>query len=921
MYLHGSIINREGQTVTVEIVTNGDRTMDLEIDTEESGVWFLDEDAVVTETSVNDTRDVLLRHACSIRLLTREYLPGLFCKNCRDAVVNVRRDGQLVFAGYLEPQVYEQGYNEELDELELNCVDALSALQYRNYQGVGEQGVSYAAKKREALQRSFGDILKEILNGVTAGLDLEGSGPLPIWYDGSLAKSESDGGNILDGLQVSSLLFLGEDESDVWTEDVVVEELLRWLNLHVTEENGALWIFNWETVKGGGSSWQQLGGSGTTQTESQEVEISLDNVADMGTSLSISEVKNQVIVTCEREEMETLIDDPLDGDSLVSKFDCKQKYMTEYIAEGSGDEAAGAMNRMIVHKVAPDYDRAKVIDWYMQVMDNPSWTLYYEKGKKVTDLYEKDGKGNYVNQAEVARFLKQRRLVPCFLRFGSVEKGSGQSDNSPVSSIDMKDYLYISVNGNEREDPNSTPTDDEIERHMPIAEFVKNTGGAVFSPADGDTTNYLVFSGKILLQPIVYESSANGNPGYANKDNNYELIRTNGNIDQTDRPAEFPAYDREPGESNSNLVKSDNSQDGRYYTRQFWKVENPKDGSDNYDYYKDQAGSVQPWTEDKSAKGYHYRMTATTEDDAETADKYSKVPVLACELIIGDKRCIETEIDQWGNSTFVWVPVGAWEDETSPYHGMKYFTLGFNPKLEDYIIGQEYDLQNTIDYTMGLDVDGTAIPIKASDHLSGDVTFRIVGPVNLTWNQVTRRHPSFWRHTKISNEDHSVLAHTENIIIEGFSCGVYSDNGLQGSSASDLVYMSDEDEGWVNKMDDVTLRLCSGLTTAESKELGAKAMVCLGTVQDAVSNDAVMKVYDRLRGEKDKPEKLLVDALYREWHEPRIILNQTLRDRKGTVSLWNHYRHPALGKTFYVQGLSRNLMSGEATVVMKEMWD
>ena len=280
MYLHGSIINREGQTVTVEIVTNGDRTTDLEIDTEESGVWFLDEDAVVTETSVNDTRDVLLRHACSIRLLTREYLPGLFCKNCRDAVVNVRRDGQLVFAGYLEPQVYEQGYNEELDELELNCVDALSALQYRNYQGVGEQGVSYAAKKREALQRSFGDILKEILNGVTAGLDLEGSGPLPIWYDGSLAKSESDGGNILDGLQVSSLLFLGEDESDVWTEDVVVEELLRWLNLHVTEESGALWIFNWETVKGGGSSWQQLGGSGTTQTESQEVEISMDNVAD-----------------------------------------------------------------------------------------------------------------------------------------------------------------------------------------------------------------------------------------------------------------------------------------------------------------------------------------------------------------------------------------------------------------------------------------------------------------------------------------------------------------------------------------------------------------------------------------------------------------------------------------------------------------
>lgn len=48
---------------------------------------------------------------------------------------------------------------------------------------------------------------------------------------------------------------------------------------------------------------------------------------------------------------------------------------------------------------------------------------------------------------------------------------------------------------------------------------------------------------------------------------------------------------------------------------------------------------------------------------------------------------------------------------------------------------------------MNLDAKGTAIPIKKSDALSGAVVFRILGPVNLTWNDITRRHPSFWRHT------------------------------------------------------------------------------------------------------------------------------------------------------------------------------
>ena len=922
MYLHGSFMNIEGELVTVEIVTDGDRAMELEIGTEASGVWFQSSEAVMTESSVNDTRDVLLRHSCTIRLLTRSHLSSLFCKNCRDAVVNVRRSGLLVFAGYLEPQVYEQAYNDVLDELELNCVDALSALQYRNYKGIGESA-SYASVKSEASQRSFRDILTDVLDEVTRGLDLEHADiALPIWYDGSIAVSPSSVGDrysTLSRLQLSTLLFLGDGEDDVWTSEEIAEELLRWLNLHLVEYGGSLWIFSWETVKTGGlTTWHRLNGSGTLTTVGQTVPIDESNVADTGTTLSVCEVKNQVVVTCEREELGSLIDDPLDGDSLVSKFACRQKYMTEYISEGSGDDANGSFNDMVVRDCGTDYVGSKVFEWYMQVMDHPSWKLFYlDNGtrKPLPDLYDRVGT-TYVNQDKVTRWLKKNRLVPCFLRFGVVDKGTNPSDNSPVSVIETKDYLYISVNGNEVDtDEGSEPGSSAIEASMPIVEFVKNTGGVLLSPSDDETTNYLVFSGKIRLQPIVYESTPNGPASRAS--NQYAFLKSSGCRKTEGRAAECPSYDgRSPVVSN--LVKSDHNEEGRYYTRKFWTVENPRNVATKY--YTNGDAGVQPWTSDKSAKGYEYNYTQTADETGEAVDRFSKVPVLACELIIGDKRCIETEIDEYGNSTFVWVPKDAWSDSASAYKGQKYFTLGFNPKLGDCIIGEEYDLQNTIDYMMGLDVSGTAIPMRSSDHLSGEVTFRIAGPVNLVWNDVVRRHPSFWRHTKWFTDSRSVLSHVENIIIEGFGCGIYSDNGLQGSTASDLVFMSDTDDGWVNKLDDVTLRLSSGLSTSESKDLGARSMVCLGTVVDKDGGTAVMKLYDCVRSEYEKAEKLLVDSLYREWHEPRIVLKQRLLDKGVTVSPWNLYTHPALGKTFYVQGLSLDLMSSEATLVLKELW-
>jgi len=108
------------------------------------------------------------------------------------------------------------------------------------------------------------------------------------------------------------------------------------------------------------------------------------------------------------------------------------------------------------------------------------------------------------------------------------------------------------------------------------------------------------------------------------------------------------------------------------------------------------ANSLQPWTQDKSAHGYQFNYT----EDWDSSDKYSKLPILECELIIGNKRLIEKDMDEYGNSTFEWVEIG--NEPTVTVDGTTYklttFSLGVNPKIGDYIIGDEFDIQNTIKY-------------------------------------------------------------------------------------------------------------------------------------------------------------------------------------------------------------------------------
>lgn len=888
MYIHGHFYNEQNERIEVQILTHGDRSQEVEIGDGEID-WTAD--PVDITSAVNDTFDVLLCQQASIRLLVRNFVADFFCPSCRDAVVNIYRDGECLFAGFVEPQAYSQGYNEEQDEIELSCIDALTALQYARYRDIGAAGVSYNAVKQGAGQRTFAEILYGIMGGVTAGLDIGGAHAPRCLYDGSKALdgSVSELYRIFERLSINELLFLGSDEDDVWQQAEVAEELLKYLNLHIMQVGHDFYVFSWETLKSPTViEWFDLLTGRIVMMPHAVTEVHTEHVADTDTTISIGEVYNQLLLTCKTEGIESVVESPLDDDLLTSPYGNKQKYMTEYSCDGDGDASLEAFDAM-THGRATTYEGARETDWFVQVKDNSQWRFPRNGSDNLTEEY---CAGKRDQQALPNALARDGGTA--IIALGKVERKSAGTDNSPVSKVPMTNYLVVGVNGNgEDAQGKSYPDEASLKAGIPCAVYDGNTSGGVFSPSDEDTTNYIVLSGRIALAPVTAVTDT------------FKAI-----------------YDYKPtlvgmpgagiGQWRRRTVPSRENKAGRYYTLQWWKADTP---TSKPVWDESTVSGLVPLREDVPGE-YEFKYSAI----GDGGDHVSKVGVLACMLIIGDKCVVETGT-AGKPGDFEWRPYKPLEQCASEdEYYQQSFTIGFNPKIGDKLIGTQFALQNNIGYELGIDAEGTAIPIKKTDRVSGKVKFMVLGAVNAGWDVVTRRHPTFFRRTKWSSTTVPLLAHVSSIYVEQFEVKVYSDNGLTNNLGNDdIVYMSDTRETFVNKKE-VEFRISSALTSEECRNLGVANGVNMSTPLDVTTGEGVLTIYDSCRGVAGKPERLYVDSYYGEYHAPRIQMSQRMVDRSGGhISPFGLYRQPSLGKTFFVEGISRNLESGVAEMTLKEI--
>lgn len=894
MYIHGEFRDKDNNRIEVKIL-NGDRSEEMVIG--ENGLFFTD-DPVTIEQENDDTFSTIITKSASINLLTNQYIGGeLFADNARSVKVVIEKNSTVQFMGYVEPNSFNQPYTSPLDEFTINCVDCLATLSYYNYSNTKLS--NYKDKKALASTVTFKQLITDALEPFKELATLQTIMVSPNIYVMDIKGTTANRKAMLyDDLSVSELNFYGDDFDDIWTYEDVINEVLQYTNMHILQYNGDFYIFDWDGLKNQITGWFNLSEGSTYRTTSKTINLTSDMHSDSDTNITVSDVYTQVQVKCELKGQDEIIKSPLDADSLTSFWKSKNIFMTEYISEGEGKTAYNAFKNMVLGQ-STDYDKAKKIDWYLQVVDNPSWKINTFNCKTIEETLPSTCPPNETwrkNQYLVPKYLKDNALSPCIFSMGSIEQNYGDTkDNSPKSKLDMSNYLFISVNGNEKNTETEVkPSSTDIKSHMNILEYIGKQGGGMFSPTDDSTTNYLVFSGKMCLMPIQKETDT--------FQNCYDNL-----LDNKLNNAFLPYYWHV-------TVPSDNNGDGRYYTRKWYKQYN--DGEGDSQYLKNEL-SLHPLTKDKANHIFQYNYTAAWDG----TDKYSKLPILECELIIGNKRLIETNIDQYGNSTFKWIKIGeepTITDEDGQSYKLTTFSLGVNPKIGDYIIGDEFSLQNTVTFKMNIDTEGTAIPIRKDNALSGAVIFRILGPINLTWNDITRRHPSFWHHTKWTTNTKFILSNVENIIIKDFQCKIYTDNGgnNQLNADNNLIYLSSENEQFINKKDDIDFKFVTQLSSEECFIKGIKNTVNLNSVINNNTNLPLTTLYNSLTAETAKAEEHYINEAYNEYSRPKIMMEATL---KNEVCDWlNIYNSKVLRKNFYPIKINQNLKDNTATITLRE---
>lgn len=833
--IYGQFTSTQGIKYKVEIVA----PIDIEIGGDEKKIYF-SEDPITIEQDIDDTFQHIIKTSATISLLVNEYIgDNIFTAYDREISVKIYKNDKCIFDGFLQPQSYNQDFASEYTELQLKCDDYLCTLEKHNY----KERTDYDALRTSCGNVSFFDIITEVL-----GTDRK------IYYDNSISYNQDEKTEYLfKNAMISEIIMVGDEEDDLWTAEDCLNEILQYFNLHIVQLGDEYYIFNWATLRENQDNITftcVLGGTEEISVPSNIIEVDKSYYASDDTQISMADIYNKISVECDLQSTSEIFNSPLDDDSLVSPYSNFNQYAKIY--EWKKNEN----NRF-------DKDQDKIKHWYFQYKQNSNWTLRYLMGGNVynlNDTVEYDGNNTAINQYLLPLGVMYNKLSPIMCSFGSVDY-----EDYGTKNPDMKDYLIISINGSENKDTN------RLEEWNNIMDALYNAGGMIeynsrqsagmLSPTDERTTNYLIFSGKISMQPPLSSKWIDDfimPDDYMNPPDTYQIYYWGKYPLQVD--GEFT-----PG----NLI--------------------PYLGNTQYqDKYHEHYGT---WFQ----FGYN---------------DIAKLPLLLCEMKIGDKYCVETAANE-----FHWYT----EEECTKLGINHTFSLGIKPTHGDMLLCKEWDLSNTVATNDNISASGTAIPINASDGLNGKMEFRIIGPVYSQYDQAIRRHATWFRSEEWWSTSLPVMEFIQNMYIQDFKCEVYTNNGLSNAkSDKDLIYVTDVFNNSQEEKDDITFKFNTALTTEESLAKGVTTLANLSNVVYKPTNVAYKNITNTITNETCKAEEMYIKDYYAEYNTPKLIVETTLDTTK--TSPWKKYQFSYFpNKTFYAMGTELNLKYDTTKYKLKQI--
>lgn len=786
-------------------------------------VMFASDPVTITCNRQDLTKRIIISQA-TINLVTNKNLTDeLFADTNREIPVSIDKDGSSVFFGYVDPLQFDQGYAYHWENVQINATDPLGALE----------------------QLNVGD-----LDNIDASTQITSWDLIDAIFEAANISNFTDNinGTVKSAMQntwFNLSQYFGKSEADWATLKDVLEDICKYWNLYISYYGNVARI--------------------TCTINDNTSLISIEDIGaktvDSNTSISVDDVYTKVELTCKIEPLPDTVISFDDDDYLYSNYNNYKRYMTELISEGNGGKALEGFGEMLNSPIRhSDHEDSYTIDNFLYVKQNNAWDF---GPQGYTSL-------NYADQRQYLTWLKNNPGKAAIIGFGRSNKLS-QRDNSPISNISIDNYLIISVCGNyDDSDAGGTYMENQLQANSPVCKY-RGTNANVLTPPDSNTKNYIVFSGKILLNPLQKLTGLHWESDAAKLTNTLAECQTVFNSGWRLAMALL-------GKHTVPMAGSDN---GAYY-QQEWDL-----GTNGvYGYLNNK---------ENHELSYDYSIIG---DEHQQVDNISKAPVLACQLKVGNKYCVERlDLGEEGMGLFEWMTEDEFNTNIKPsmdQYAVPFFTIGIDPKINDYIVGDTYDIASNVNYTMNLDITGMAIPISLNDHLSGTIEMTILGPYNSIWKEIKKAYHgwTFWEHVHWQEGDHNILQHIQSVMIKDFKVDVTSDNGMisrdKTTANNDLIYASDMMPDYTEILEE-SVKVCTSLTTEEHDAWGIK---------NEISNSYIYKTnnepfYGFQSGSYTiKPEECFVDYMYREYCTPSKIIKTSVRPDtfpNGPQGTWMNY--------------------------------
>ncbi len=826
----------------------------------------------------SDTFSHVIIKSATIKFVTNFNLKDIILANnnrdisCTITATNLEVENsaaQTIFFGYVEPLCFNEPYAHNWESISITATDTLATSQYIKYPPLMLEDYDPETDEIDPWNDMWSPLAT--LNTISEKLELT--------LDTS--NLSSDIVTALSTTKISNSIWIGDSPDDFKMCSEVLETLGKYWNIWFIIEGNTLVCIDWHNQN------------------RTAVQLTKNDVGGADTNLSNADAYTQIKLACNIEDADAIIEF---GDDLASPYTHYALYLDELVSEGGGDNAFLAYQNLILNNETIDEGKK-----HSYIYKNFCWV-------KKSNLWD-FGQGSYVTyanldstpnktQQEILQWLRNNRGKGAFISFGRTDK-SQSSDNAPINSIDLKDYLIISIMGDDTTDSVMSFSDQN-----PICSF--SGSSTAFTPADSDTTNYIIISGQILLNKLYAQTGFPMHCKYK-KNGGGEYDEVNGNLGADAQHTLEDAKSLIDGTNPSyyslghlliyekTVPRISDNEYGAYYNHKYY---NGNAGSEAYTSTPCLYGDLK---QDKYNKTMKYEYSYV-DGMGKRIDNTSKIPILICEMKIGEgeaaKYCVERMdlgVNGWGKFQWLtdaqikgqepWLNPVTGRTQTEPIkmeNNYWYnFTIGINPKCDDYIIGQTYDIQNTIWYYDDVEGKGTAIPIHFSDALAGPVSFKIIKPFNITWQKTNKSVHGWWifSRTHWNATYQPILEKLSSIMVSDFKIELTSDKGkIQNNSANnDLVYASNMNDQYIEDHED-DVDICTMITSKEAADWGTDMVISKSHV---IKSDGTpfygFPIYENDPPEEDeeplyyiKPEQMYVDGFYKEYFTPRTVVESSV---------------------------------------------